>query len=314
MIGPEIEAEVLRLHHIEKWPPGTIARQLGVHHSVVERIISQDGKPPARARRASIVDPYMPFILETLEKYPRLPASRLYDMVRERGYAGRPSHFRDVVARHRPARKKEAYLRLRTLPGEEMQVDWGHFGRLQIGRASRPLMAFVIVLSYSRAIFLKFFLSQSMENFLCGHVEAFTFFQGVGRVVLYDNLRSAVLERSGTAVRYNPQLLALAQHYRYEPRAVAVGRGNEKGRVERAIRFVRTNFFAARRHTGLDDLNSQALGWCETRSLERRWPEDKRLSVGEVFAAHRRRRSRTRPPRDQRSRVESGRERHPTIL
>ena len=145
-------------------------------------------------------------------------------------------HFRHLVACHRPRPKAEAYLRLRSLPGEQAQVDWGHFGHLEIGRARRPLMAFVMVLSHSRQIFLRFFLDARMENFLRGHVAAFTAWRGVPRVLLYDNLKSAVLERRGDAIRFHPTLLGFAGQYRYEPRPVAVARGNEKGRVERAIR------------------------------------------------------------------------------
>ena len=107
-------------------------------------------------------------------------------------------------------------------------------------------MAFVIVLSYSRQIFLRFFLDARMENFLRGHVAAFEAWQGVPRVLRYDNLKSAVLERRGDAIRFHPTLLGFAGHYRYEPRPVAVARGNEKGRVERAIRYVRDALFAAR--------------------------------------------------------------------
>ena len=91
-----------------------------------------------------------------------------------------------------------------------MQVDWGHFGKIQIGRAERALMAFVMVLSWSRRIFLRFYLNQRMESFLRGHVAAFSAFQGVPRVALYDNLRSAVLERRGEAIRFHPRLLELA--------------------------------------------------------------------------------------------------------
>ena len=137
-------------------------------------------------------------------------------------------------------------LRLRSLPGEQAQVDWGHFGHLRIGRARRPLMAFVMVLSHSRQIFLRFCLDARMESFLRGHVGAFTAWGGVPRVLLYDNLKSAVLERRGDAIRFHPTLLTFAGHYRYEPRPVAVARGNEKGRFERAIRYVRDGFFAAR--------------------------------------------------------------------
>jgi hypothetical protein len=163
-------------------------------------------------------------------------------------------------------------------------MDWGHFPKLEIGRAQRPLMAFAMVLSHSRQPFLQFFLNAQMENFLRGHVAAFDSFGGVPRIVLYDNLKSAVLERQGDAIRFNPTLLALAAHYRFEPRPVAVARGNEKGRVERFIRYVRDNFFAARQFTDLADLNEQARQWCLGQASDRPVPGMGKRRVREVFA------------------------------
>ncbi len=283
MLSSEMEAQILRLHHGEKWPPGTIAHQLGIHHSAVERVLAGAGLPKPARSRPSIVDPYIPFILETFKKYPRLTAARLYYMVKERGYPGQPGHFRHLIRSHRPPRLPEAYLRLRTLPGEQAQVDWGHFGKLEIGRAKRPLMAFVMVLAYSRALFLRFFLGQPTANFLRGHEAAFSYFEGLSRVILYDNLKSAVLERVGDAIRFNPVLLQFSAHYRYEARPVAPGRGNEKPRVERAIGFIRTRFFAARQWKDLDDLNRQAEAWCRGEAMDRRWPDDPRKTVREAF-------------------------------
>jgi transposase len=125
MIPRALEAEILRLHHTEHWPVGTIATQLRVHHSTVRRVLAQAGEPAAeKTVRGSIVDAYRAFMVENLTKYPRLRASRLYQMVRERGYPGGPDHFRALVALLRP-RPAEAYLRLRTLPGEQAQADWG---------------------------------------------------------------------------------------------------------------------------------------------------------------------------------------------
>ena len=226
-IHKELEAQILRYYHVEQWRVGTIARQLGIHHNTVDRVLSQAGLPRAeRQVRPSMLDPYLPFIIETLERFPTLTASRLYAMVRERGYPGGPDHFRHQLAHYRPRPQPEAFLRLRTLPGEQGQVDWGHFGKLTIGRAQHPLMAFVVVLSYSRRIFLRFYLGARMENFLRGHEAAFSAWNGVPRVLLYDNLKSAVLERRGEAIRFHPTLLAFAAHYRFEPRPVAVARGN----------------------------------------------------------------------------------------
>lgn len=284
MIGKEREAEILRLHHAEKWRVGTIATQLGHHHSTVRRVLSQAGlSAGCVSPRPSIADAYLPFLVETLTKYPRLRASRLYGMVKERGYPGRPDHFRSIVARYRPRPPAEAFLRLRTLAGEQAQVDWGHFGKVTIGRATRTLFGFVMVLSFSRQIFLRFYYSAAMPSFLRGHVEAFAFFGGVPRTLLYDNLKSAVLERVGDAIKFHPTLLELAAHYHFLPRPVAPARGNEKGRVERAIRYIRDNFFAARAFADLAALNDQALAWMTGPAAERRCPEDRHKSVREVF-------------------------------
>jgi transposase len=280
----EIEAKILRYYHVEKWRVGTISSQLNVHHSVVTRVLSTGGVPRVKLMpKKSIIEPYLPFVIETLKKFPSLTSSRLHEMVCERGYQGGPDHFRYLVSLHRPRPYAEAYLRLRTLPGEQAQVDWGHFGHINIGKARRPLMAFVMVLSYSRKIFLHFYLNQRMANFLAGHEAAFSAFNGIPRVLLYDNLKSAVLEREGDAIRFNPILLAFAAHYRFEPRPVAVARGNEKGRVERAIRYVRDNFFSARQWTDLNELNVQAAMWCNERAAQRPCPEEPSLTVREVF-------------------------------
>lgn len=284
-ISLEREAQILRYYHAEHWRMGTIAAQLGIHRSVVARVIAQAGLPRAGVlRRASRIDPYLPFINHTLEQFPALTARRLYEMVRSRGYEGGPDHFRHLIALHRPRPRAEAYLRLTTLPGEQAQVDWAAFGHLEVRRARRTLVAFVMVLSWSREVFLRFYLDARMENFLRGHAAAFAAWGGCPRVLLYDNLKSAVLERHGEAIRFNPALLAFAGHHRFEPRPVAPFRGNEKGRVERAIRYIRTAFFAARRFTDLDDLNAQAAQWMAGEARARRHPEDSALCVGAAFA------------------------------
>src|SRR3954452_8849162 len=98
VIPPDCEAQILRYHHVEKWPIGTIARQLHVHHSVVRRVLAQAGLPGiGAAPRPSQIDAYLPLIRETLEKLPTLTASRLFSMVRDRPYPGRPDHFRHLI-------------------------------------------------------------------------------------------------------------------------------------------------------------------------------------------------------------------------
>ena len=283
----ELHAEVVRLYHAEAWPIGTIARNLGVHHDTVARILKREGLPAIRHERTSIIDPYLPFIRETLEKFPTLQARRLYDMCVDRGYPGGPDHFRSLVGGLRPKRQREPFGRLVTLPAEEAQVDWGHFGRVSIGRARRQLVAFVMVLSWSRMIFMRFFLGAPMECFLRGHVSSFEFFGGVPRKLVYDNLKSAVLERKGAGVRFHPRLLDLASHYRFEAKAAEVRRPTDKGRVERAIRFARGSFFAGRRWSDLADLNAQAEAWCKGRAATRQRASDDPRTVGDSFAEER---------------------------
>lgn len=283
-MNKDTEAEVLRLFHAEGWRRNTIAKQLGLHHSAVARVLARNGLLPKLAHsRVSKVDAYLPFIIKTLDKYPKLNATRLHHMVKERGYTGGVDHFRDIVAGLRPAPKVEAFLRLATLPGEQAQCDWAHFGRLKVGNAERRLLAFVMVLSWSRRIFLRFYFGDSTANFLRGHVDAFDHFQAVSREVLYDNLKSAVLERVGDAIHFHPDLLSLAAHYRFAPKPVPIRRANEKGRVERAIRYARSAFFAARKFRDIDDLNEQALAWCVQEAAQRRCPQDKSMTVAEAF-------------------------------
>lgn len=284
MISKEQEAQILRLHYAEQWRVGTIAKELGLHRSTIQRVLSNNGVSLEQLRvRKSKADPYVGFIRATLKQYPDLTAVRLYQMVKQRGFTGGASQFRHMVSQLRPGRPAQAYMRTATLPGEQAQCDWAHFGRVLFGNVNRRLLAFVMVLSWSRHIFLRFYTGDAMPNFLRGHVEAFEYFGAVPREILYDNLKSAVLERYGCAIRFNPELLNLAAHYRFAPKPVAPYSGNQKGRVERAIQYIRSSFFAARRWTDLEDLNNQATSWCMHTAGQRQCPGQKDLTVLEAF-------------------------------
>jgi hypothetical protein len=188
---------------------------------------------------------------------------------------------------------REAFLQLHTFPGEQSQVDWAHFGHVMVGRAKRALSCFVMTLSYSRALYLEFFFDQTMENFLRGHVHAFEYWSGQPRVILYDNLKSAVLERRGNQIQFHPRLIELSAHYHFAPRPCQVRAGNQKGRVERAIRYVRDSFWAGRTFTTLAECNRQALLWRDQVAHQRRWPGGDDRTVADVFAEEQ---SRLLPP------------------
>jgi len=284
MITPEQHAEIRRLYFGEHWKVGTIVTQLGVHPDTVQAAIARDTRAVRRGTcRRSILDPYLPFIRDTLAQYPRLRSTRLYAMLRPRGYAGSANQLRRLVRVIRPQGRVALYRRLVVLPAEESQVDWGSFGTIRIGHGTRSLSGFVMVLSYSRALFAHFTLDQTLESFLRGHVEAFQAFAGSARTLVYDNLKTAVLERHGTAIRFHPRLLELAGHYHFAIRPCTPARGNEKGKVERQIRYLRDAFFAARTFRDVDDLNAQFQRWRDEIAHQRPHPEQRDQTVAQVF-------------------------------
>jgi transposase len=289
MITPAQHAEIRRLYYAEHWRVGTIATQLGVHHETVAAALNRASVLTRGGRcRATTLDPYLPFVRDTLAQYPRLRATRLHEMLRQRGYPGSAVQVRRAVRTLRPAPASEAYLRLATLPGEVAQADWGSFGTIRIGRGVRALSAFVLVLGYSRALHAVFTLDQTLESFLRGHVEAFQTLGGCARTIQYDNLKTAVLDRQGRAIHFHPRLLELAGHYHFAPRPCAPARANEKGKVERQIQYLRHAFFAARPFRDLDDLHAQFVQWRDTVAHQRRHPDQRDQTVAQALAEEQR--------------------------
>ncbi len=282
MLNLETQAHIRHLFFAEHWKIGTIAQQLGIHPDAVRHALQTDSFHQEQALRPCITDPYLEFIRETLKNYPQLRATRILQMVRDRGYTGSIVQLRRVVARLRPVRR-EAFLRLCLFPGEQAQADWAHFGEVRVGRARRRLSCFLITLSYSRALYLEFFFDQTIENFLRGHVHAFQAWSGTPRITLYDNLKSVVLERRGDAIHFHPRLLELCGHYHFLARPCAVRAGNQKGRIERAIRYVRESFWAGRSFSTLEECNRQALLWRDQIAHQRPWPGDDSRTVAQAF-------------------------------
>jgi transposase len=280
MIDLETKARIRHLFYAEHWKIGTIARELSIHPQTVARAIETErfnrDKPP----QPDVIAPYAGFIRETLSQHPRLCATRLFHMIRDRGYKNSVYPVRRFISTLRP-QKHEAFLRLRTFPGEQGQVDWANFGVVSVGRARRKLSCFVITLSYSRALYLEFFFDQRLESFLRAHVHAFENWHGLPKTLLYDNLKSVVLERRGDNIRFHPRFVELQAHYHFAARPCQVRAGNQKDRVER---FIRDSFFAARPFTTLSDFNRQALAWRDSVANARKLPDDDSRSVADAFA------------------------------
>jgi len=284
MIPPEIKAEFRRLYIAERMTMHAIAKHFGVHQSTVSRYVAEDGQVRhIRHVPKSQVDPYIPFITEVLAEFPRIRATRLHQMIKDRGFMGTAKCVRERIRSLRP-KKAKAFLPQTVFAGEEAQVDWASFGTIQVGKAERKLSCFLMVLSYSRAAYARFTYDQSLASFLFAHEEAFRFFGGVPRRCRYDNLKAAVIERHGQAVRYNDSLLEFAGHYCFRASACNPFSGHEKGRVERHVRYLRDNFFTGRTFRDLDGANRQLMDWLMEVAYERPWPDDREKKVKDVFA------------------------------
>lgn len=214
------------------------------------------------APRHSKLDPFKPHIARWLETYP-YSSVQILQRLRELGYQGGLTILKDYVAKIRP-RKVKAFLTLSFEPGECAQVDWGQYGNVTVGSTQRRLSFFVMVLCYSRMMYLEFTVLEAMEHFLACHQHAFEYFGAVPGAVMVDNLKCAVIKRHvGQAPVFNPRYLDFANHYGYQIRACGVGKGNEKGRVENAVGYVKKNFLAGLDIPDFRTVNPAARAWLE---------------------------------------------------
>jgi transposase len=259
-------AEIGRLRRVGGMSIRAISRKLGVARETVARAVRAKGPPVyRRARRPSKLDPFKGRIAELLAEYPRLSAVRVREILSAEGYTGGMTILRDYLHQVRP-RPIQAFQRTVYPAGEVGQVDWARmpdripdaFGKL------RPVYAFVMVLGYSRILTVIFSFRTRLVDFLRCHAQALEFFGGVARTVVYDNLKSVVLFRRGTQVTFNPQFLPFAERNGFRPLATWPGEPHEKGLVERPISYVKNNFWAGRKFTGLEDLQAQGCQWRDT--------------------------------------------------
>lgn len=253
----ETWAHIRHLFFGEKLAKKAIARRLNLDPKTVREALKKRTFLRTLAPRPSKLDPFRGAIAELLASHPDLSAVRIAEELRKIGYDGGLSILRGAVRQLRPDTR--AFLHIRTLPGEEAQADWTAGGRMG-GKSS---WCFLMVLSFSKMLYLEFFPGQSLEHFLAGHVHAFHYFGGVPRKIRYDNLRSVVLTRFGRHVQFNRRFLDFAAHYLFDPSVCNVRSPQEKGRVENAARYVKRNLLAGRTFASLADCNQQARQWLD---------------------------------------------------
>ena len=260
---PELWAEIRRLSKVEQLAKSEIARRLRINRRTVIHALLSEAAPPIRRPlevRRSHLDPYKPFIQKRLAEFPRISAVRLLAELKGQGYPGGVTVLKDYLGTLRP-RLPEAFLRIETQPGEQAQVDWAHCGAIQVGTAWRKLSLFVMVLSWSRLMYAEFCLSQCLEDFVGAHWRAFQFFGGLPKKCLYDNLKSVVLSRFGSEIRFNPRFMEFAGACLIEPRLCRPAHGNEKGKVESGIKYARSSFLDGRAPASWPQLQMDLSDW-----------------------------------------------------
>ena len=261
--GKDHVAEVLRLGLIEGISVRQIAKRLSIARKTVRKVLGLHTTPPTQpvAARGSLLDAYETPLRAILDDVPDILAPAVLERLRPLGYTGGVTILRARLRQLRGGRKSpEAFLTLQFAPGEAMQVDWADFGFALPG-VPRRVSAFVAVLCHSRQLYIEFTLSQSLGSLLRCMERGLAFFGGTTAVDIFDNMKTVVLSHTAIATQFNPKFLEYARARGFGVRACNVRKGNEKGRVERPIGFVRTRFWPGRRFRDLFDLNAQATAW-----------------------------------------------------
>jgi transposase len=241
------------------------ARTLGLHPQTVATWVARSRFEPRRSRpRSSVLDPFKPRIIRLLDSHP-YSAQQIFQRLREEGYRGGVTILRDYVRCIRPT-KRPVYLKLHFVPGE--------------------CSFFVMVLAFSRQMFVEFTVSQTMEHFLACHEHGFAAL-GVPSKIMVDNLKSAVLQRlAGAAPVFNPRYLDFARHHGFAIQACNVARGNEKGRVESGVGYVKKNFLHGLELTDFSTIHAAAQVWLDTIANVRIHGETQQRPV-DLFAQER---------------------------
>lgn len=241
-----------------------ISDELGLDPRTVARWANEKRYQPKKSgNRKSKLDPFKNTVVQMLEKH-NYSARQVFQRITEEGFTGGITIVEDYVRKVRPP-KTRPYLKLVFAPGECAQVDWGSYGTVNAGSTKRRLSFFVMVLCHSRMMYVEFTVSQTMEHFLGCHQNAFEFFGKVPSKIMVDNLKSAVLKRTiGKAPVFNPRYMDFADYYGFSIVPCNVGKGNEKGRVENAVGYIKKNLLNGLDIPDFEAMKPIARNWLDT--------------------------------------------------
>ena len=283
MIDFELFSTIRNYHEQKGLSANQIADELGLDPRTVSKWLQEKRfRERATVMRPSKLDPFKGAIVRMLEAH-QYSAAQILQKIREEGFKGGYTIVKDYVHKVRPKRSP-AFLKLAFAPGECAQVDWGSLGTIRTGESTRRLSFFVMVLCYSRMMYLEFTVSQTMEHWLACHQNAFDAFGSVPGKIMVDNLKSAVLKRIvGHAPVFNPKYLDFANHFGFKIAPCGVGKGNEKGRVENGVGYVKKNLLAGLRLPQFDAMGNVSRQWLDTIANVRIHGETRKKPV-EMFS------------------------------
>jgi transposase len=283
MIDFELFSTIRNYHEQKGLSANQIADELGLDPRTVSKWLQEKRfRERAPVMRPSKLDPFKGAIVRMLEAH-QYSAAQILQRIREEGFKGGYTIVKDYVHKVRPKRGP-AFLKLAFAPGECAQVDWGSLGIIRTGESSRRLSFFVMVLCYSRMMYLEFTVSQTMEHWLACHQNAFDAFGSVPGKIMVDNLKSAVLKRIiGQAPVFNPKYLDFANHFGFKIVPCGVGKGNEKGRVENGVGYVKKNLLDGLDLPQFDAMGNVSRQWLDTIANVRIHGETRRKPV-EMFS------------------------------
>ena len=264
---------VFEIHRLKRM--GLSLRQIAATLSLDRGTVSKywkspDGTCKSRPGRPSKMDPFREMIKSVVEQYPTIKAPVILNMIRDKGFDGEITIVRDYLRHLKEHREKQAFIRFESRPGQQMQIDWGHFGSLPYGDSVRKLYALAVIESYSRMLYVCFTHSQKQATLHQCLADAFRYFGGTPKEIIVDNMLTAVTERAGTIIRFNESFLDFLRPFGITPVACNIRSPHEKGKVESSIKYLRYNFCPLKNFTDLDDANHQVTVWLEKIANQRR--------------------------------------------
>jgi len=269
MISVEVFMDIIALYR-QGHSIRSISRKLGIHRDTVKKYLEGKSFPQYRRcnKQDTILSPYFQIIKDFLEE-DDYKATWIYDRLKNMGYNGSYDTVKNYVRKHKEQQTRLAYIRFETEPGKQAQVDWGDFQIKEPNGKTTTVYVFAMVLGYSRAMYVEFVDSCTMENFMDSHIHAFSYLNGIPAEILYDNMKNVVIRKLAGNVKFNREFLHFANHYGFCPRACPPYSPWVKGKVERPIDYIRERFWRGYTFVSIQKANSDIKKWLNQKANSR---------------------------------------------